>query len=365
MVLHHRNGSVAGRSRPRRGAHRLPGRGALQLWRQRRQDRRLADHQDPDQPLLRLDEAGRAEGRRRERHPPVGRLRAGGRRHAVADQRHRHRDRPRRQGHPDHLQRSGGQRGAAPGQGLRPVRDRPGHPARPGQDGRRDLCDQQLPGRQADRPVRRLPARRQASGDRDARPLRRPGRLRRRRPRPRLPHRHGHRPGQQDAQRQGGQEGQVQRRQGRQLHDRLPPGDPGRRRRRSQGDGAVPVAQPRHQRRLHDQRAGRRGCVRRPQGRQPPGQDVHRLHRRQLPGHGGRGERHLRRRRDPVPRKDGAARRRARSPRSARASRRPRSRPGEDYLDTGTKLVTAKPLPGIDSQTPAEGKKACWGTAGG
>jgi fructose transport system substrate-binding protein len=37
---------------------------------------------------------------------------------------------------------------------------------------------------------------------------------------------------------------------------------------------------------------------------------------------------------------------------------------GKAYLDTGTKLVTAKPLPGIDSQTPDEGKKACWGTAG-
>src|SRR3954467_13968195 len=38
--------------------------------------------------------------------------------------------------------------------------------------------------------------------------------------------------------------------------------------------------------------------------------------------------------------------------------------PGEDYLDTGTKLVTANPLPGVDSQTPDEGKKTCWGTAG-
>lgn len=37
---------------------------------------------------------------------------------------------------------------------------------------------------------------------------------------------------------------------------------------------------------------------------------------------------------------------------------------GEDYLDTGTKLVTAKPLDGIESQTPDEGKKTCWGTAG-
>jgi fructose transport system substrate-binding protein len=47
------------------------------------------------------------------------------------------------------------------------------------------------------------------------------------------------------------------------------------------------------------------------------------------------------------------------------AGQQPPSLPrGEDYLDTGTKLVTAKPLPGIDSQTPDEGKKACWGTAG-
>jgi fructose transport system substrate-binding protein len=37
--------------------------------------------------------------------------------------------------------------------------------------------------------------------------------------------------------------------------------------------------------------------------------------------------------------------------------------PGKNYLDTGTKLVTAKPLPGVKSQTVAEGKKACWGTA--
>jgi fructose transport system substrate-binding protein len=38
--------------------------------------------------------------------------------------------------------------------------------------------------------------------------------------------------------------------------------------------------------------------------------------------------------------------------------------PGQDFLDTGTKLVTADPLPGVDSQTPDEGKQACWGTAG-
>lgn len=46
------------------------------------------------------------------------------------------------------------------------------------------------------------------------------------------------------------------------------------------------------------------------------------------------------------------------------AGRKPPSLPpGKDFLDTGTKLVTAKPLPGIKSQTVAEGQKACWGTA--
>jgi fructose transport system substrate-binding protein len=38
--------------------------------------------------------------------------------------------------------------------------------------------------------------------------------------------------------------------------------------------------------------------------------------------------------------------------------------PGKDYLDTGTNLVTAKPLAGIKSQTVDEGRKRCWGTAG-
>jgi fructose transport system substrate-binding protein len=37
--------------------------------------------------------------------------------------------------------------------------------------------------------------------------------------------------------------------------------------------------------------------------------------------------------------------------------------PGKSFLDTGTKLVTAKPLPGITSESVADGKKACWGTA--
>jgi fructose transport system substrate-binding protein len=39
--------------------------------------------------------------------------------------------------------------------------------------------------------------------------------------------------------------------------------------------------------------------------------------------------------------------------------------PGEDFLDTGTRLVTGDPLPGIKSQTVDEGRKTCWGKAGG
>lgn len=34
---------------------------------------------------------------------------------------------------------------------------------------------------------------------------------------------------------------------------------------------------------------------------------------------------------------------------------------GENFLDTGTNLVTADPVEGIESQTVAEGRKACWG----
>ncbi len=48
--------------------------------------------------------------------------------------------------------------------------------------------------------------------------------------------------------------------------DRLPPADPGRDRRRAHGDGDLPVGQPGHQRRLRDQRAGRRGRLQRAEG---------------------------------------------------------------------------------------------------
>ena len=48
----------------------------------------------------------------------------------------------------------------------------------------------------------------------------------------------------------------------------------------------------------------------------------------------------------------------------AQGGQAPSLPPGQDYVDTGTKLVAAKPLAGITSQTVAQGKKACWGTAG-
>ena len=36
---------------------------------------------------------------------------------------------------------------------------------------------------------------------------------------------------------------------------------------------------------------------------------------------------------------------------------------GNDFLDTGTKLVTAEPMSGVTSQTVAQGNKTCWGKA--
>jgi fructose transport system substrate-binding protein len=47
----------------------------------------------------------------------------------------------------------------------------------------------------------------------------------------------------------------------------------------------------------------------------------------------------------------------------AAGGRAPSLPAGKDFLNTGTKLVTAKPLPGVKSQTVAQAKKACWGTA--
>lgn len=45
----------------------------------------------------------------------------------------------------------------------------------------------------------------------------------------------------------------------------------------------------------------------------------------------------------------------------ARGGPTPDKSTGKDFLDTGTNLVAHQPVPGIKSQTPAEGAKACWG----
>ena len=39
----------------------------------------------------------------------------------------------------------------------------------------------------------------------------------------------------------------------------------------------------------------------------------------------------------------------------------PTTSPGLDFYDTGVKLVTDKPVAGVDSLTSAEGSKVCWG----
>lgn len=49
----------------------------------------------------------------------------------------------------------------------------------------------------------------------------------------------------------------------------------------------------------------------------------------------------------------------------ARGGPTPGTSAGKDFLDTGTNLVTSQPVPGVGSQTPADGAKACWGQAGG
>jgi fructose transport system substrate-binding protein len=48
----------------------------------------------------------------------------------------------------------------------------------------------------------------------------------------------------------------------------------------------------------------------------------------------------------------------------ARGGAPPKASSGKNFLDTGTNLVTGHPVPGIKSQTPTQGLKACWGQAG-
>ncbi|WP_163507294.1 substrate-binding domain-containing protein [Fodinicola acaciae] len=46
----------------------------------------------------------------------------------------------------------------------------------------------------------------------------------------------------------------------------------------------------------------------------------------------------------------------------ARGGKKPALPAGRNFIDTGTALVTANPLPGVTSQTPADAAKACWGS---
>ena len=45
----------------------------------------------------------------------------------------------------------------------------------------------------------------------------------------------------------------------------------------------------------------------------------------------------------------------------AKTGKKPQASAGKDFLNTGTKLVTAQPEPNVPSITPAEGAKLCWG----
>ena len=46
----------------------------------------------------------------------------------------------------------------------------------------------------------------------------------------------------------------------------------------------------------------------------------------------------------------------------AKTGKKPQASAGKDFFNTGTKLVTAHPQPGVPSITPAEGAKICWGS---
>jgi fructose transport system substrate-binding protein len=46
----------------------------------------------------------------------------------------------------------------------------------------------------------------------------------------------------------------------------------------------------------------------------------------------------------------------------AKGGKKPTLPSGKDFIDTGTALVTANPLSGVDSQTPDKAATACWGS---
>jgi fructose transport system substrate-binding protein len=46
----------------------------------------------------------------------------------------------------------------------------------------------------------------------------------------------------------------------------------------------------------------------------------------------------------------------------ARGGSKPSVTAGKSFYDTGTALVTNKPLTGVTSETPTAGAAACWGS---
>ena len=46
----------------------------------------------------------------------------------------------------------------------------------------------------------------------------------------------------------------------------------------------------------------------------------------------------------------------------AKGGAKPTLPPGKDFIDSGTALVTANPLTGLNSQTPDQAAGACWGS---
>jgi fructose transport system substrate-binding protein len=46
----------------------------------------------------------------------------------------------------------------------------------------------------------------------------------------------------------------------------------------------------------------------------------------------------------------------------AKGGTKPKNPSGQDFINTGTNLVTAQPLAGVTSQTPAQAATACWGS---
>ena len=230
-------------------------------------------------------------------------------------------------------------------------------PPDPAEHRRHHLRHRQPRGRQARRPVGRGHARRQGGHHRPARPVQRQDRLGRLQPRPGLPRGHGHRR-------------RTTRR--RTVTRPRPASTPAARAATtrssatSRASGAEDggrtamenclVQEPEHQRRLHDQRAGRRRRQRGAEGRRQDRRTI-------VSVDGGcagvkprQGRRH-RRHRAAVPAEDGRRWAWRRSPRSPAAARSRRTSAGLDFFNTGVALVTDKPAEGVDSITSDRGRQ--------